>query len=211
MSDVIEHLKSFNRKERFILLNRALGQPNEQMFRLDPCFAEDLRSELALPLEIALHLGCPVPSTALERRDARERAYGVDGAGGSGRRHTGTASAVDCRHDGREPGTAAHARHTEPPGVHAPMRALRTRCAVVPGVRAEAGSSRGRGSSLHRVVRRCRRGRGKGLRTVGRLARHAGRGGRTGNGCDRTAGGGAMHRMDLVGATPWPKALIQSA
>ena len=48
MSKVIEFLKDFNRKERFILLDHVLGQRTEEVFRLDPYFAGRLAGLLRL-------------------------------------------------------------------------------------------------------------------------------------------------------------------
>ena len=47
MSEVIKHLKSFNRKERFILLHEVLGY-KRQTFRLGPGFREKLGERLRL-------------------------------------------------------------------------------------------------------------------------------------------------------------------
>ena len=45
MSTLIEHLRSFNRKERFILLRRTLGRDT---FQLDGSFRERLGQELGV-------------------------------------------------------------------------------------------------------------------------------------------------------------------
>ena len=47
MSRIIKHLKSFNRKERFILLKRALGP---EAFRLDCEFRKELGDEIGVPI-----------------------------------------------------------------------------------------------------------------------------------------------------------------
>ena len=49
MPDVIKYLKAFNRKERFILLNKALG---EDTFRLSPNFARELGRLIDCDIEI---------------------------------------------------------------------------------------------------------------------------------------------------------------
>ena len=56
MSHFISHLASFNRKERFILLKKALGKDT---FSLDRCFREELREQI----------DCPVPSDAFVAMD----------------------------------------------------------------------------------------------------------------------------------------------
>lgn len=43
MFQLIDYLKRFNRKERFILLRHVLRQQAGDSFRLDPCFAQQLR------------------------------------------------------------------------------------------------------------------------------------------------------------------------
>lgn len=48
MSQVIEFLRQFNRKERFILLSHVLGAQGEEVFRLSPGFRGELGKELGL-------------------------------------------------------------------------------------------------------------------------------------------------------------------
>ena len=45
MSAIIEYLRSFNRKERFLLVGTALGNPT---FRLDSTFSQNLGDRFAL-------------------------------------------------------------------------------------------------------------------------------------------------------------------
>ena len=56
VSHFISHLQSFNRKERFLLLKRTLG---ENTFSLDPSFRK----------ELADRIDCPVPSDAFVAMD----------------------------------------------------------------------------------------------------------------------------------------------
>ena len=48
MSQVIEFLRQFNRKERFILLDHVLGAQGAEVFRLSPGFRGELGKELGL-------------------------------------------------------------------------------------------------------------------------------------------------------------------
>ena len=50
MSRVIDYLRRFNRKERFILLNHVLGQRGEDAFRLNRHFAGKLANTLGLEI-----------------------------------------------------------------------------------------------------------------------------------------------------------------
>lgn len=50
MPQLIEYLRKFNRKERFILLSHVLGPQAEEVFRLNPCFRGKLERELDLKI-----------------------------------------------------------------------------------------------------------------------------------------------------------------
>lgn len=50
MSRLINHLKRFNRKERFILLSHVLGPQAEEVFRLNPYFAGKLAAKLGVDI-----------------------------------------------------------------------------------------------------------------------------------------------------------------
>lgn len=50
MSALIDHLKRFNRKERFILLSHVLGPVAEEAFRINPYFAGKLAAKLGLEI-----------------------------------------------------------------------------------------------------------------------------------------------------------------
>ena len=50
MSQVIDYLERFNRKERFILLSHVLGQEDQKAFRLNRRFREDLEHKIQTPI-----------------------------------------------------------------------------------------------------------------------------------------------------------------
>ena len=50
--NLIDYLRDFNRKERFILLSHVLGGSAEEVFRLDPAFARRLEKQLGLTNQI---------------------------------------------------------------------------------------------------------------------------------------------------------------
>lgn len=50
MSQVIDYLERFNRKERFILLSHVLGQEDQKAFRLNRRFREDLGDKIQTPI-----------------------------------------------------------------------------------------------------------------------------------------------------------------
>ena len=52
MSQVIDYLERFNRKERFILLSHVLDQEDQKAFRLNRRFREDLGGKIQTPIPV---------------------------------------------------------------------------------------------------------------------------------------------------------------